>query len=350
MKKNPFIYGLFVLSILILFSSCNGLNTLTMSVTEPAPVTLPSEVKTIGIIDRSLVAEKNEMLDGIDKILSAEGKNLDKNGAARLIQGIYDELTKNERFFKIKIIKDPNLRSAGMGVFPAALSWQDIDKLCADNEVDAIFSLSFYDTDALIDFKLVPVEVTGPLGISATVMEQHLTIRTIIKTGWRIYDPANKIIWDEFSINEEVISSGKGINPMKAYETVVGRKEAVMQISSNIGQAYALRILPYRIRVNRYYYVGGSPNFKIAKRRAQTGDWHGAAELWEQELTNPKRKIAGRACYNMAIINEIDGNLVDAADWASKSYTDYKNKKALRYLNILKYRIQQNERLKQQTQ
>lgn len=49
----------------------------------------------------------------------------------------------------------------------------------------------------------------------------------------------------------------------------------------------------------------GSINFKIAKRRAQTGNWEGAAGLWMTELNNPKAKITGRAYYNMAISNEL---------------------------------------------
>jgi hypothetical protein len=87
----------------------------------------------------------------------------------------------------------------------------------------------------------------------------------------------------------------------------------------------------------------------VAKRRAQTGDWQGAAALWEQELSNQDPKIAGRAYYNMAIINEINGDLESAMDWASKAYSDYNVKPALRYLNALKYRSSQIAVLERQT-
>ena len=149
-------------------------------------------------------------------------------------------------------------------------------------------------------------------------------------------------------MHQQVISEGSGINPMKAVEAIKGRKEGVMEISNVMGHNYALRIQPYYIRVSRLYFVRGSQNFKIAKRRARTGDWDGAAELWEKELNNPKRKVAGRACYNMGIINEINGNLEEALKWASKSYTDYNIKKALDYVNIIKYRINQRTVLENQ--
>ncbi|MBW2003909.1 MAG: hypothetical protein JRI72_04745 [Deltaproteobacteria bacterium] len=70
----------------------------------------------------------------------------------------------------------------------------------------------------------------------------------------------------------------------------------------------------YRIRVARHYYVRGTTNFKIVKRRAQTDNGDGVAELCNKEVSNPKRKVAGRACYNMAIINEINDVLNAAVE------------------------------------
>ena len=338
-----------VLLVSIILCSCSSKNLLMMSVTEPAPVYVPSNIKTIGIVDRSLPSKKNEKIDILDKILSAEGKNLDKDAAHEAVVGLFDEIKKNSRFSEVKIIDKVDVRSPGLGIFPSVLSWKTIEQICSENKVDAIFVLSFYDTDAKLDYKAVPIEIDGPLGVKIPAIEHHATIATVIKTGWRIYNPIKKIILDKHLVNENVVSRGIGINPIKAAEAIMGRKEAVLQISNNIGHNYALRILPYRIRVSRHYYVRGTNNFKIAKRRAQTGNWDGAAELWDKEVSNPKRKVAGRACYNMAIINEINGDLNVAVEWASKSYTDYKNKLALRYLNVLKYRIGKNKQLHQQT-
>jgi hypothetical protein len=175
-----------------------------------------------------------------------------------------------------------------------------------------------------------------------------VNITTLIKSGWRIYDPANRTILDEFAFNDAQTSTGKGINPVKAAEAVIGRKEAVMKLSNSLGYAYSLRVMPYRIRVSREYFVKGTNNFRIAKRRAQTGNWDGAAELWQKEVTNRKRKVVGRACYNMAIINEINGDQQAAVEWASRAYADYKNKAALGYLNILKRRMARDRELQYQ--
>jgi hypothetical protein len=335
--------------IIVVLSSCSSTNLLTVSVTEPSIVFIPLNITTVGIIDRSLPSKENESTDKIDKILSAEGKDLDKNAAHEAVQGLNDELLKSNRFSEVKIIDGVNVRSPGSGVFPAALSWETVEQICNENNVDALFVLSFYDTDTKIAYNAVPVEIAGPMGIKIPAIEHHANVTTLIKSGWRIYDPINKSIHDEYLENKTVRSNGVGINPAKAIESITGRNEAVLQVSNNMGHAYALRILPYRIRVTRHYYVKGTDNFVVGKRRAQTGNWDGAAELWEKEVSNSKSKIAGRACYNMGIINEINGDLDAAVEWTSKSYTDYGNKFALDYVNILKYRIQKNIQLQQET-
>lgn len=328
-------------------SSCSSTNSLTMSVTNPPVVYVPSTIKTIGIADRSLPSNENKGLDKLDKILSLEGKDLDKEGASQSINGLYDELLSNNRFSEVKIIDNINVRSPGSGIFPSPLSWETVGEICRENGVDALYVLSFYDTDTKVDYKAVPVQMGEVLGVKIPAVEHHANMNTLIKTGWRFYDPANKLILDEYRKNESLTFSGVGVNPQKALESILGRKDAVLDISNRMGHNYASRILPYRIRVSRQYYVRGTNNFKIGKRRAQTGNWDGAAELWAKEVSHPKRKVAGRACYNMGIISEINGDLDAAVDWTSKSYTDYKNKKALQYLNVLKRRIERNIQLQE---
>jgi hypothetical protein len=337
----------FLLS-LFLLSSCVSMNDLTISVTEPAPVNIPSYIKKVGVVNRTMPSEKkNKLLDKADKIISLEGMNLDKEGANEALLGLHDELGKNGNFIKVKIIESQS-KNPGLGIFPAPLPWDTITKICADNDVDALFVLSLYDTEATVNYQSVPIEIAGPLGVKIPALEHNASISTLIKTGWRIYDPINKVILDEFVMNQTQLSSGRGINPIKAAEAIMGRKEAVMHLSRNIGQTYAQRILPFRIRVRREYYVRGTPSFRIAMRRARIGDWDGAAQLWQKEVKNRKRRVAGRAHYNMAIISEINGDLETAVNWASKSYTDYRNKNALRYQRILRNRIARNQELQRQ--
>ncbi|WP_158978440.1 DUF6340 family protein [Cellulophaga sp. L1A9] len=341
---KPFLY----LGIALFISACASTNKMTMGVTTPAKVHLSSEVKTIGIINRSEPSKGNKGLDKIDQILSAEGLNLDKKGSEAAISSFASELEMIKTLDEIKILENIEEVKSGLGVLPATLSWETIEKLCEEFDVAVIFSLAFYDTDTKSSFKVTTMPLENNLGVKVNVPAQEVTLNTLVNCGWRVYDPATKLILDEKNYTKEMIFHGQGINPLKAVEAVKQRNETIQEYSRNVGIAYAQRLIPNKVRISREYYMSGTDSFKVAHRRALTGDWDGAAELWKQELTNQDLKIQGRANYNMAISSEIDGDLDRAIAYASKAYTDSKDKLALDYVNVLKYRVQQNNVLDQQ--
>lgn len=332
---------------IVLGTACSKTNLVYMSVMEPAPVSIPSYVKKVGIINRSLPSDETKTVNVIDQVLSAEGPELDKAGALESISGLNDELLKSERFTEVKLFDKIDLRTTGAGVFPSPLSWEIVKQICQQNQVDALFALELFDTDTKINYTTVPVTLKTPLG-SVPALEHHANMNTLVKTGWRIYDPSGNAIVDEFSISKTLTFSGHGINPVVAASGLIGRKDAVKKTANAAGHEYGAAIVPYWIRVTRDYYVKGNDAFARAKRKAQTGNWDDAAVVWEQETKNPDNELAGRATYNMAIISEINGELDAAIQYAQKAYEDYNNKLALRYVNILRNRKAKNETVKRQ--
>ncbi len=338
---KQYVIVLFIISFLI---SCKT-NELYLNVAEPAPVTIPANIKKVGVINRSVPTEETKIADNVDKALSLEGVDLDKEGAEVSIRGLSYELLNNTRFEEVKLLKDIDFRTSALTLFPPPLTWEIVTQICEETGTNALFSLEKFDTDTRLDYSANKVEVKTILG-TIPALEHQVDMATIVKTGWRIYDPTSRSILDEYIYEESIVSSGKGINPMIAVAALTGRKDAVNQVSDKAGRGYAFRIIPYRVRVYRDYYVKGTDNFKVARRKAQLGKWDEAGLLWEKETANSKMKIAGRACYNMAIINEINGDLPVAVEWAQKSYEDYNDKRALDYVRILENRIYNSELVK----
>ena len=328
-------------------ASCSSTNLMSLSVMEPAPVSMPPGIKTVAVVNRTQASQATQGIDAVHKVLSLETNDLQKAGAKASMNGLSDELMKNNRFTDVKPLS-LDLRSYGAGIFPSALPWDSVDRICGQSNTDALFSLELFDTESKVNYGATPTNINVGLA-NIPAVEHHVNMTTSVKTGWRIYDPATRTILDEYVLDRDISSSASGINPAVAASALNGRNEAVKDVSTQAGQAYAARILPYWIRVSRDYFVGGNDNFKTARRKAQSGNWDGAAEIWKQETKDPDGKLAGRACYNMAIISEINGDLDEAIQWAQKSYEDYNIRLALNYLNILRYRKRQNDLLKSQT-
>jgi hypothetical protein len=333
MKKS--IYLFLIAGILV---SCKT-NQLYLNVIEPAPVTIAKDIKKVGVINRSMPTDETRIIDVLDKALSLEGVDLDKDGAGQAIKGLSEELMNNARFDEVKTLSDIDFRTPKLGIFPVPLSWEIVDKICRETGSDALFALEYYDTDTKLNYSVTETGSKEVFGVKIPIALHHANMETIVKTGWRIYDPANRVIADEFNHSQSVVFSGSGPTPLVAVAGLIGRKQAITDVSNKAGHGYALRIIPFRNRVYRDYFVKGTDNFKIAKRKAQMDQWDEAGQLWEKETNNPKRKVAGRAYYNMAIINEINGNVDEALNWVQKSYADYNIKQAKEYSRILENRL-----------
>jgi Family of unknown function (DUF6340) len=330
-----------IILLAIVLSSCKT-NELFINVLQPAPVTLPSGIKKVGVINRSLPTDETRLVDALDKILSLEGTDLDRDGAWESIAGLSEELKNNDRFTEVKLLNNIDFRASRIGVLPPPLAERMVDSICTITGTDALFALERFDTDTKVSYSTPGGKIETPLG-NIPVIGLQVSMETIIKSGWRIYVPG---ILDEFSFAESLVFTAKGISLLAAAGALKDRKNAIREVSRNAGHTYAMRILPFRLRVTRDYFVKGTKNFEIAKRKAQTGKWDEAGKLWELETENPKMRIAGRACYNMAIINEINGSLDDALGWAQKAWEDYKTRLALHYTRILEDRKYNSELLK----
>jgi hypothetical protein len=114
------------------------------------------------------------------------------------------------------------------------------------------------------------------------------------------------------------------------------------------GEMFAVRISPNWVWVTRFYYTKENEEFKTAKQYVKLNDWKGAAKIWQKYTTSLDPKIAGRACHNMALAAEMEGELQVALEWANKAYKLNNKYSDYSYINLLTTRIMQQDKLKEQ--
>lgn len=98
-------------------------NQLYLNVLEPAPVTISPSIKKVGVINRSTPTDETKVFDILDKALTLEGVDLDKDGAEQAIAGLSSELLNNKRFDEVKPLYDYDFRTPKLGLFPDPLTW-----------------------------------------------------------------------------------------------------------------------------------------------------------------------------------------------------------------------------------
>src|SRR5689334_4933154 len=253
------IRGIFLVILLFAFAACKT-NLVYISVLVPAPVTIPGNVKTAGIINRSIPATNNPQ-GNIHHVLSAQTITIIKEGSAESIRGLKDALVENNRFDEVKTLDNFNMNTQSAGVISSPLSWDELAAISRANNVDIIFVLELFDTQLKVNPNQLP-DLSHPADAVNTVLTTGVDITTTVKTGWRIYNPSLKTIHDESIFSDKFTFNANAYTAAQSTELLLGRKETIKRTANGIGRDYATQILPSWVRVSREYYVKGNENFK----------------------------------------------------------------------------------------
>jgi tetratricopeptide (TPR) repeat protein len=329
------------------FTACKT-TYVTVQVLKPAHITIPSKINNLVFVNRSLPAKSERFKNILEGAVTGEAILADRIGAEECIKGVIANLNESPRY-KAVAPGNINLKGTGTREFPPALEWDIVEDICKQNQADALITLETFDSNNSVEIGERQAErKDGQRTIK--YVEFIATLHVQVESGWRIYYPAEKRIIDQNVYNDAQSWSNTSDARKRAEAGLPLIENAVGDAGFYAGKQYAFRISPMWTNVSRYYFNKGNVDFERADRFGKSGDWKGAADIWIKYVNNSDPKIAGNACYNMALAQELEGNLEEALDWARKSYTKFNNKKGRYYANILQQRIYDQSRLDEQMQ
>lgn len=314
----------------------------------PAVVYFRPEINSVALVNRAVPSNKKENI--VESIISTEGYNQDKEGISNILQALNESMMNSPRLTtKLTSIE---WKGDGSGInFPKPLGWDTVSKVCKENGVDALVVLETYDSDAIVTQASGDVKINNSTGIPIPEITVLATQKITIKAGFRIYDPKNRSIIDQYTFSYWRTWSGKASNPAEALGAMLNRQSAINQTCQDAGFYYRKRISPTWMNERRYMYKkSGQGLFAVGSRMALVNNWDEAITYWKQQLaaTPNRRKLCGKATYNLALAAEMKGNLAEAKDWISKSYGFYNNREAPYYQNTINRRYNDFMKLQKQ--
>lgn len=315
----------------ILLSGC-GASRISFDVLVPAMKTVPAEVKSITIVNRSLPSNKEA--NRLEGLITGEGLTQDTISTGYVMRGLDESLRGSARFS----VKKAGEKLVGSGIgtlLPEALPWETVDRLCEKYNTDALVALESYDSDFIL---------TG-----AAASEDLLNLKArglvTVNCGFRMYHPQSRSILDEYMFKHEMQWEGGGPSVIAAADALINKKRAIENASLESGLLYGRRLTPDWIYVSRDYFKRGKGNFDLAEgaRMMQLNDWEKAIAALERAMQANNRKVRGRAAHNLAVIYEILGDLYKAKEWTTVAWGQYRERKSRDYGYILTRRIQEQE-------
>ena len=336
---------LYILIIAVLLSSCST-SSVFVSIQQPADITIPQDIKSVVVANRSVPTKKNLAGNIIEGIITGEGIGSDKRSSQYCIEGLVSILDDSERF-ETKNIGDLELKGTGTSSFPPPLKWKKVKKLCKTYNADALIVLETFDSDSRILFGK-PVRRTVKRNGKKIVEMRHKAILEMkIVSGWRIYDNSKQIIIDENKFTEFKEFSAWGNSNKDAESKLPYRGVALKESGDFAGFQYGKRISPIWIQARRVFYSGKDDQLKQASKNVKANQWDDAIEIWKGMVNLNDKTIAAKASYNMALASEIKGFLDAAIDWAKKAKA-LGDKKANSYISTLNKRKEDQVKLNKQ--
>ena len=302
-----------------------------INVLEPAYVSVPAPIKTVVIVNRTYVPDdkKTKTANILEGVLTQELPFQDRIAAEECVRGVVEELNSLPRF-QAQFAANYKMIGAVSKTFPQQIDWAEVSKICKEYNCDGLIALEIFDSDNIHDVRPIRKEKTVDGKLKTwTEFVAHLGVR--VQAGWRIYDPVNQRVVDQNIFNDSRAWDGSGSNQMLAIANCPPQIEMVKQGAYSAGAAYAQRISPKWITVTRDLYKKGNDDIKMAGRMCTAGQWHEAGEVYRKYVNDGNHKIAGRACHNLAVICEVEGNLDEAVTWVQKAYTNYGLKRSMYY-------------------
>ncbi len=304
--------------LLILLQSC--ISSIRISVKKPAPVNLPETIQKVVVVNNSMI-EREDKSSTIEGILSGEIVEGDKIAAEQCVKGVVQQLLESNAYTATSLADIP-LRQEH-----ETINWEKIQKVCDSHSAQVLVVLDYFDSNA----------PAGGVVVSNLLGQPNSSIQG--EAYFTIYYPKKKLLKERIRVTDVYYLPTSGSpDPLSMANDVVRKHKYVKSLGYNLGKKAARMLYPKWIWVDREYYGSGNDDLRQAKRMIKEGHWDMAEEKLRPLLDDPKEKIRQRATFNLALVNEGQGELDKAIKMARKAAKKYDDKHAYEYINVLENR------------
>ena len=335
-------WGIYVcLNLLLLLTSCSTIRFIGIETLEPSELHVPHTVRRVLIVDNAAMPSATSCSLTLGKIPLEVKEVTTDSMAFYYCHTLGERIADAHRYDDVRLY-DRAYRPSHLSDQP--LSASEVRQLCTDESVDAVISLDGLrfsvkgDINPLYFFTSDPlqVDVSGVLRLSIP-SDPLPIVRTVY-----LSDTLHAAF-------EGTIDSPEAIS--QAMRTVL------REVSLYMADRSSSRFVPHWEPNVRWYYTSSSSAWKEASAYAAAEKWKEASIIWHRLYDQARNwKIKARLASNIAVSEELCGNLSIASDWAERSYTHYLEYASVvdsttlnrqrRYTEVMKQRLRSDKELR----
>jgi len=334
--------ALFFVLILTVLSACSSINYVNIETYKPAEITFPTRVNKVLIVNNAVPQpadmgyEYTFMGTKQDTARAKADSALFETGRA-LGRAILDT-----DYFNDVLLFHEATRKDDQYFSDEKLTQKEVQALCEENDVDAIISI-----DRLLFDMTKHVNAVGNSFFVGVI--------NIKLTGvMRAYIPERATSLATVLLSDSVFWAEEAETPEKLNIYLPNADNALREAGKYIANLAAPNFVPHWQNEIRWFYTGGTTEWKQATAYASHQKWTAAEPIWRSIHANAKNHTQkAKSASNIAFSQEMQGNYIEALEWAEKalplfkaqsdSSNDYKL--LYQYIITLRERIRENQKL-----
>jgi len=306
--KNLSFFAIVSFSILF-FSSCAGIQYMSIETREPAQVTFPAEVKSVLVVN-NVVQQPDEIGHNIKKLGKKQFERT--KASADSVAVFYTEalsqfLGEEEYFDEVKYYQKP-LRTDDKFWQEVPISPETMNELRNSTATDAIISLDklILQTDWTDFYQQEGYKYAGLTG----------KIHSVI----RVYLPSMEGKIPVIQFIDSLRWEGYDIRDYGAYADLIipSQEEAMKQLAVFSAEKMTKVFSPHWEYQDRWYYTQMNSKMREGEMFAKSNQWLSAIEKWKESYAKEKSKLnKAKAAHNIALSYEMLDDMDKAYEWAT---------------------------------
>lgn len=301
-----------ITSLSLLLASCGSIESLTYDELRPASCSFPQSVRKVGIVNNAVPTPVHRR--GIITVGAIDGDG------SQTCESLAEVLA-DSRYFNEVIICDSAFRTADPSTPFRTFTKEEVSQMAYDLGVDLILSLD-----------LVRIEIEKQDAVK--VPWAYQTLKTRVTPVLHAYMPDRSKPLLVVSLSDSLEWN---------YDPVISDRLIVQEMAHAAALALGHALVPYWMPAHRNYFDGGSVDMRDAGVSVRMDDWQEAKRLWQKIYSSTKSlKKQARAAYNLALANEMLGDIAEADRWISLALDIApKGSDIERYCKLYQHQIQE---------
>ena len=308
---------------------------------------LSSDIQSITLMNRSMTGQfQNHREDSLQMYFYRKGFQLsnivlDSTAADTTIRALAELMFESGRYDVVVPLERNFKRTLSYEILPDTLSPAQVSKICTNFKTDALMVLERFSTKTMADYSAERF-LDGSTG---NVFSYNATLDLKYDAFFRIYKPGIKTLVKEIALRDTIYWESVD----NTHEGLFSKLPTVKQALINAGIKVALdvdsKLSPTWTPEKRGYFLFKTKNDQ-GQKFMNENNYEEAGKYWAEMARSTNKKIRSKAEYNLALINELNGDMDKAIEYGLKSFYSfyrYQTESYLKKLEARKITLQKTE-------